>query len=427
MKRANMKASIQQGNRPSERRGAGYVVVLGCAMMVTVIGLSAVLAVRLQLRIASADADVLTARFYARSAVDMGRLAIRANPDWRTYYGNGEWVTGEPVGDGTYSVEVSDPGDADVEDSEEDPILLTGTGYAGQARHAMRVELVPVIEPLTCLEVSLLAADDVSVSGDVTGNQILAANSDFSAWFGRVRTDVEAATSISGFYYYGDTTHGVEQREIPTAEDLAFYYDTGTRISIYSLPTADGFRQIGETLISPGYNPFGSTDPSGIYIIDCNYQKIRIRETRIVGTIGLINPGSGSIIEREMNWEAAVENYPVLLVYGDLTISMANEVLSESEENTNFNPASTPYNGVSDNDWSDKYPCVISGLIYVSGDLSFSNYPHIEGVVIAGDDVSIADDLDIDYLDTYLANPPPGFRKVTSMEPTPGSWRQVVD
>jgi hypothetical protein len=411
------------------RRASGYLLVLGSAMLVAVIGISALMAQRVRLRIADADADLLTARFYARSAIEMGKLSRRANPDWRTYYGSGSWAVDEPIGRGTYQLTVEDADDGDIADNDEDSVLMTGTGLVGEARHALSVTLDAEIEPFDCLEVALLTGGKININfAGVDSNQTICSGAEMSASYGEVRADVEAGTSISGFNFYGSRVANVAARTMPDASAFDFYTTYGTAVSVWSLPSVEGYQQIGGAVISAASNPFGTANALGIYVIDCQGQPIRIRESRIVGTLVLTNVGSGSLIEREMNWTAAVANYPVLLVDGSIAIETVDETLDESEESTNFNPADTPYDGASDTDQVDTYPGVIEGLVYVTGDVAFSRYPHLDGVTIVGGDVTIdADGLDINYSDTYIKAPPPGFREIVDMEEAPNSWRQVVN
>jgi Tfp pilus assembly protein PilX len=74
------------------RRGSVYLIVLATSMMVTVIGLSALFAVRVQRRNAEITQDRAEALLCAQSAVELGLLKIQ-NPNWRDSEPNGIWLS----------------------------------------------------------------------------------------------------------------------------------------------------------------------------------------------------------------------------------------------------------------------------------------------------------------------------------------------
>lgn len=122
------------------RRGAAYVFFLGAAMLVVVIGLSAIAAMRIRLRADRTLDDAVKARNYAQAAIEYGfsRIAIASN--WRLTFGGGTWLTDKAIGDGLMSltsVTLSD-GDAKLTNN---PIVFTGTGKCGEAIHKIDVKL----------------------------------------------------------------------------------------------------------------------------------------------------------------------------------------------------------------------------------------------------------------------------------------------
>ena len=124
------------------RRGSSYVFFMGTAMIVTIIGLSALMAVRIQRRGAEGSNDLAAARFYAQSGIEHGFSMINQYPDWRTNLdlGSGSWITDQNIHGGTYSLEAAfiDDGDGNPEN---DDVLLTGTGVQGPASHKTQVRL----------------------------------------------------------------------------------------------------------------------------------------------------------------------------------------------------------------------------------------------------------------------------------------------
>ena len=108
------------------------------AMMVTLIGMSALQVIRVQRRSAQSAKGSTQARYYAQSAIEMGFVMINQDPAWRTNLGSGAWIADEPIGDGTMSLNatIQDQGDADPDN---DVVVLIGTGVEGQAIHKMQV------------------------------------------------------------------------------------------------------------------------------------------------------------------------------------------------------------------------------------------------------------------------------------------------
>ncbi len=137
-----MSLADRSSRRRCRRRGMTYILILGVATMVTVIGLSALTVTRIEWRASVRASEAGAARFYARSAVELGFLSIRDDPAWRTGLGSGWWLLDQPIGDGTMSLDAAIVVDGD-EDPDNDVLVLTGIGVCGEARHKMQVTVVP--------------------------------------------------------------------------------------------------------------------------------------------------------------------------------------------------------------------------------------------------------------------------------------------
>ncbi len=396
--------------------------MLGCATIVGVIGISALTLVRIE-RIAATDAsDFAQARLNARAGVELGLLRISDDPNWRANYPNGLWETDQPIGSGTYSIEGIDPNDGDLTNSDDDSLTLTGIGAQGEARYRLQVILVPEADPLSCLEVSLHAQNDASFnSATLNGDQTISANNNVTESGSTINSDVEAVNAITGTGYNGKTTSGITPRAMPDQATVFDYYVTnGTSIAVPGCLFED-------RLLSPASNPFGPVDSRGIYVVDCLGQNVTITNSRIVGTLVLLNAGPNSQIKPAVNLEPAVANLPTLLVAGNLTVDSGSSLLSESSTAVNFNPVGTPYQGLEDGDTNDTYPAVVTGLVYVSGTLTTSNNAAFEGVVVVGNTFAGAGNVTLTYSTAFFNNPPPGFRSAVQMRVATGSWRHMVD
>jgi len=215
-----------------------------------------------------------------------------------------------------------------------------------------------------------------------------------------------------------------------TLNNTADYYMD--MVTMYDVTYPSTSYVIDRKLIGPASNPFGSTNAQGIYVLNCGGKDIYIGNSRLAGTLVLLNAGSGTTIQGPVVWEAAVANYPALLTDSAITIAFGAAPLSESTLNMNFNPASTPFpylGGTSNATATDTYPSSIRGLVYSKAGLNFSNAPSVSGVVIANNAITVASSaLNLSYGNTYMTNPPPGFGSgMTTMQVVPGTWCRVVN
>jgi len=134
-------AYSRRGGGSGRRRGSIYILALGTALALTVIGLSTLLSVRIERRGGDGACHLTAARFYAQSAVEYGFVRINEDADWRQQLGNGLWASNQAIGEGTFSLDVVFIDDGD-ENEENDAVVLTGTGVSGPATHRTQVMLV---------------------------------------------------------------------------------------------------------------------------------------------------------------------------------------------------------------------------------------------------------------------------------------------
>jgi hypothetical protein len=183
-----------------------------------------------------------------------------------------------------------------------------------------------------------------------------------------------------------------------------------------------------EFVLAPGYNPWGSPNANGVYLIDTGNTDLRISDARIHGTL-LVHTGSRKLIlDGQMLLHPARSDYAVLIVKGNLELRLNSvaESLSESAENVNFNRLGAPYEDVSDADKNDTYPNRIQGLVYVTGAVTVKESTRINGMLLAVGAVTIEANPRFQHDSALLTNPPEGFSSV-SFAVQPGSWTRVVD
>ena len=212
----------------------------------------------------------------------------------------------------------------------------------------------------------------------------------------------------------------------PDSTAVSYYQQTGTAISFSSLSG----NSLQNVLLSPSSNPYGSgANANGVYVIDCQGNNLSVQNCRIVGTLVILNPGSGTTIQNSVVCCPAVSNYPCLMVNGSITINQGNNYLSEGNSQ-NYNPPGTPYpypTGTSNTTGGDLFPPSIQGLIYVAGNLTIQGSELAANVIVVGGSCSIGNamTLYLSYDPTYYKSPPPGLGTI-QMAVSPGSWQPVA-
>jgi len=405
------------------RRGSIYVMTLSAAALVTVIGLSSLWVVRVQRRAGRLASDCAHARNYANSAIELGMVWMRFHSDWRTYFPNGTWIPTEPIGGGSMKLEATDPTDGDIANSPHDPVTLIGTGIHGQACQKAQLTLVPNTRPLRVLNTCLHASGPVFVAGGkwITVLGAPLSTNDMLDNDGTVDGDVEAAFVSGSSGVTGSVTVPAPAKQMPDAEIIETYMSRATTIPYTGT--------IDKRVISPGSNPWGPVNADGLYYIHTAGNDLTIKNTRINGTLVVRSWGKKLILDGAVFMHPHRPDYPALIVEGncEIKIRSAEYALSESGCGTNFNPAGSPYEGVSDDDQSDAYPNEIRGLVHVVGFLRLRETARVRGTVICDGPVSCGDRNQIIHDPNLYSDPPMGYSTVGGVKISPGSWKRLVD
>ncbi|MBU0719303.1 MAG: hypothetical protein KJ749_13725 [Planctomycetes bacterium] len=406
------------------RRGSMYVMVLGCTMLVTVIGLSALALTRVERRTAEGTGSLIQARLYAMSAIEIGLHRIQNDVDWRTTYPNGVWETDQPIGTGTYTLMGTDSDGLPLDNDEMDPLVLTGIGIQGEAVYSLQVTLVAEETPLEALNTCLHAAGEIQVkAGDsvtVTGAP-LSTNGNLRK-DGIVYGDAQAATLSGGGTITGTATIPAPPKDFPDPGVLDTYRALATAAPL-------GITSIEGSVIGPGFTTWGITNPDGVYYIDTTGKDISIKESRIYGTLVVNAPGKKLVLEDPVFIHPARADYPALIVNGNVEFKYKSDVtvLSEFTYLTNYNPIGVPYEGASDPDLGDNYPNEVRGLVHVFGTITFIESARVRGVVLAESTVVCDKANEIVHDPALYTNPPMGYTAPPAMKISPGTWQRVVD
>jgi cytoskeletal protein CcmA (bactofilin family) len=399
------------------------VYVLTSSLLITLLGLGSLAAVRIQMRSVRLGRDHAEARTCALSAIELGLLQIKQNPNWRTAWPNGTWLDNKELGTGRFTLEGTDPGDGVLSDSVSEPLVLTGLGLRGIARHKTQVMLVPIVKPLAAMNTCLTASGQLRTSSGkrITALGALVSTNGQLDNEGTIDGSVEAQSLASGGTVTGPRTVPGTLRPMPEAGVFASYLSKATSVPYAAL--------LEKVVLAPGCNPLGPTDPNGLYVINTNGGDFTLRNSRVYGTLIIRAAGRTVTIEDAIFLQNYRSDFPVLLVEGNLVIkpdSVAG-TLSESVCGTNFNPTGAPYEGETDPDKGDQYPNEVRGLVHVKGTLTLQRTARIVGVVICEGTVSCEEANTIVHDPGLYANPPVGYTYVDGMEVSPGSWKQIVD
>ena len=414
------------------RRGSTYLLVLGSTMLVTVIGLSALFAVTLERRRAEAAGDAVKARFYAQSALEMAAHWIDDDPDWRSNRPNGAWATDVPIGNGTFGVQVVDPGDGVLSNSQTGAIHITCTGVKGAARHVFRVTLdaeAPESTPaLEALATAIHCGQDMTVDLLVTLTAVGAPASTNAALNlnGTIVGDVEAA-SMSGLgLVVGATTVPAPPKDLPSADVFDAYVARATQLPYTALMSGD--------VLTPGVNTYaGGLNADGVYYIDTGGGDLTIEGTRLQGTLVVNAPGRRVILKDAVLLERHRADYPVLIVRGTIEMRFTASAigLSEVDWNVNFNPVGAERLTLANETKLDVFPSGIVGLVHAIGPLNVVSQPaQVDGAVICEGQASIQNALTINHDPALVSDPPMGYTQdpadLATMMIVRGSWRQIV-
>ena len=226
--------------RNKQRRPGGiYLAVLATAMVVALLGMTAMIGQRLQNRMLVASTSIRQAQFNASAAVELGLLAMKQDTSWRTTYASGTVFTNRSTNSGTCSLTIADPADGNISNSADDPIVLTGIGYSADAQQRVQVTVEARKTPLSCLRSAVATGGNITLSSDILRTNGLTTANQISASSSLVYGKVEAI-AVSGSTYNGTTTQVLSEKRptMPTWSSVFSYYRTnGTEININSLPT----------------------------------------------------------------------------------------------------------------------------------------------------------------------------------------------
>ena len=407
---------------PLARRGGAYLLVLGSTTLLTVLGLAAIAVARIEREVAADLIIANEARLAAAAGLELAVASVEAGSAARGLITTPLFYNAE-MGSALLTINALDPTDADLQDSEFDPIRFEVVAKCDALTFETAAQFNPVFANADQLAFGVSAGGNITFSGATafsstgfhsSGNVSASSSS-------TVTGTVQATGSIGGSTYVGSQTAGVASLKSIDPTVFTRWVAQGTRITFASIPS----KTIERAVLGPNTNPYGTANAAGIYFIDCGGQDIVIKNARIRGTLILLNTGAGSVMSESVSMEPASTGTPTLLVLGQMTFQCSGSDLSEAVQSMNFNPAGVPYEGSTDADTTDSYASVISGLIYVTDDIEVKGTTTFDGLLMVGGDLRVTGTLTVWH--QAPASTPMGFRTFTSWAIDAGTLERTVE
>jgi Tfp pilus assembly protein PilX len=408
------------------RRGGAYILVLGVALLITVIGIGALLTTRIAGREANNATDWEEAGVLAQAAVEQAmsylNAKVTASPTgWRAAFtsyvaGSGTYAFTQSAGRGTFSWAVKDEVDGNFSNNYQDPFRVYGIGKVNNATRVYSVTVTPAGSPLDVLRCGLHAGSDITVNGTITlGAGPISTNGKINTG-SKITGNVECSSqSGSSGNVSGTLTTGMAAKTMPSSGMYSVYLAKATVIPWSSLTNS-----IAPHLLTPVNNPYASTNPDGIYSITVpSGQSLTISSSRIIGTLLISMSGGTLTFTGPIQWDPNRADYPILIVSGSGTsvvFSGSTTWLSESTLGMDLNG-----NGTTTDDLAPQY----RGLVHVIGStntLTVNGNAYFKGTVVTDGTVTTSNQSSYISDPNLYSRPPIGYGKGDQLMIVPGSW-----
>lgn len=430
------------------RRASAYALLLGSAVIVTLIGLTSIQVARSRIARAAGDTHILVARDLAYSAVELAITSLQAAPtDWRSHYTHNVEVGPFAIGDGTASWRLLDP-DNNLANDTSDLVTVVGTGRMGDAVQLFSVVLSPsagspdflrtVIHADFAVDLITTTANGSPVVMNAMGGPV-STNGQLWNW-STINGDVEANRVNNHNTINGTIVTGAPAKAMPSASIWDTYRALAVEIPVTSMTwnSGKGRYDLDPALLTPTINPYGAPSPDGVYYVNVpagtkiQFDHARFEGTLIVeGTNGSIFHYGGHIMARP-----ARADYPLTIVRNcDLELdSRGPNGMDESASGKNFNPPEYPYEGTSNTNMTDFFPSEIRGLVHsIGGGSSVKLYTaiHFIGTIVAEGEVSYpfgkqVPNAMLTHDPDLYASPPIGYSTSGVMLPVAGTIKREL-
>jgi hypothetical protein len=381
-------------------------MVLGMAMLITVIGVGALMASRVTTRSVGVNVDWEEAGSLAFSACEHAIARLNgdaaANPTtWRNNYTSGAVAFTGSFGRGTIKWVLIDEVDGNFSNDYGDSIRLYGVGVVGTTKRVYSVQLQAGGDGLDALRCAFHSSGGLKLTDStvVLGGPV-STNGDIN------NADKQVGGTGNETAGSGGTTAPAKPMPQPGVFNL--YKAKATTIATSN---ASGGTLAPGTL-SATSNPYGAANPDGIYYLRLpdGISKLTIASCHIKGTL-LIENAAGNTsqsltISAPAFWEPNSTGYATLITKGIDSISVNG---SQSA----FNDGSTDY-------FSE-----VRGLFHTIGstDVQFKDKMFLRGCWIADGVISTSTAMGVLATPSLKTTPPMGYNMGNKLTPVGGTWK----
>ena len=404
-----------------------YILVVATAAIAGAAALGAVAISQSSQRTSLAAAEWERATLAAESALEVALARLNQDSMWRRSVVSGSITDITSVGGAGVRLAFVDETDGDIS-ANRDPVRIYAAATVGSSVRVLSVlasQRPP--EALDLLRCSVHAAGTLTTSVSITSSGgPLSSNSRITN-SGSILGSVEAPVVSNSGTIRGFITSGAPAKLMPAASIAQSLIDRARIVS--TVLTTTTFTGV---LWGSQSSPALLTSPNGIYyIVISPGQTVNISRLRIKATLVVRLPSAATLnISNEVLWDPADPSLPSLVVLaGDtaqINISGSTSRLAESSPLGNFNPAGTPYNGVSDSDVTDNYPSQLNGVFHIIGSgavVTLSSNLTLDGCLISESPVTITGPCNLIAEPTLLSSPPEGYVNPANVSPVRASYR----
>ncbi|WP_145391908.1 hypothetical protein [Stieleria neptunia] len=430
--------TIARRTRLTRRKARGgylYVAVLFTALIVAGAVATALSLDTARIKTQGAATDRESAIRLAESELHRVSVQLSMDPDWRvdlTHGATSAWIdygamAGAANAAARYNVRDED---ADLADERFDDLQVIAHARFGSAQAAVSVELETGFAPLDLLRYGVTTFDDLECNDGATlvsERPVQVFDDCRTNSIGYLTTATLECSGSIQFPIRGDIA--ASSVDAPVFDVVARYQQAGTEIPLDALSTYDGVRAIALSVLSSATNPYGETDPDGIYWIDAQGHDIRIVNARIVATLA-IHDARRVFLNGALAWEAPGDSGAILVTDAEVQFDAIEPTLDETTLGANFNPPATPYRGFDANvTLTDRFPTEFRGIVYTTDNLLVR--PTADGAPLALTGLILCHDLKLYHslfvrsYDEVLTDVPFGFADPQPLRFKSGTFRRV--
>lgn len=455
----------------AKRKGSAYLAVIGTTLIVATLAMGSLMSVKAQFRSARGGGDAAEAQLLAVSGIELARLAISKDVNWRSTYSNPGWQPEQVLSAGKYiSWQVVDAATGGSvlhqgvhPQGDTAPMRVFGKGRVSDAVQIRSVEQTLTKVPFTAMfsalhangNVTLAAGNDRSLT--VTDGPLTTNGSFINMIIFDGSVEAQSITNVGSIL--GTQTAPAVVKTVPSDDVWNIYATLATTIpwnaTYFWYESASLQWRPRTNILTPTMSQFATpvTNPDGVYyvLVPASVSRIQFDWVRVSGTILFDCQGTGTKIHLggHINWAPARADYPTVIIRNaafaelDAQGTAANFTLNEGTDNNaagtaNYNPNGFPYGGVSDSDTSDSMEFEMLGVIHVMGGVggmptttTLCSNLCTTGCILAPGPLNYPAgsatpvDAELRWDSSLLSNPPLGYYKL-NIQPSFGTWRQEI-